>query len=147
MPQEYISPLCANECYLPDESLFFWHQKRVHYGCCRGAGTVPAFRIVLCSFIVVILPDLILADKSRTGTYGRCSVLKGHFIQPSSSLLPTNVCDLFSPFFLMAAQLDVLIKVEILNASHSENTEWNMRLISRLGSEFSQEAGVVFFFF
>lgn len=47
----------------------------------------------------------------------------------------------------MAAQLDVLIKVEILNASHSENTEWNMSLISRLGDEISWAAGVFFFFF
>lgn len=69
----------------------------------------------------------------------------------SSSLLPIllNQCLWFPPppfFFLMAAQLDVLIKVEILNASHSQNTEWNMRLISHLGDEFLWAAGVFFFF-
>lgn len=42
----------------------------------------------------------------------------------------------------MEAQLDVLIKVEILNASHSEGTEWNMRLIRNHSGGLSLAAGV-----
>lgn len=44
-------------------------------------------------------------------------------LHPSHPVKPMSVIPPPPLFFLMAAQLDVLIKVEILNASHSENTE------------------------
>lgn len=45
---------------------------------------------------------------------------------------------------MMEAHLDVQIKVKILNVSHSEGTEWNLRLIRYDSGEFFQAAGVFF---
>lgn len=85
---------------------------------------------------------VVLSSRAISYSLGRFCFL----LPPSHPVKPMSVIFFFSLFFLMAAQLDVLIKVDILNASRSENTEWNMRLISRFGDEFLWAAGVFFFF-
>lgn len=106
----------------------------------------PSFRLTLFLQTWAEQAHTAVVLSSRAISY---SLATFSFLLPPSPSCSTNACDFFSPplfFFLMAAQLDVLIKVEILNASHSQNTEWNMRLISHLGDEFLRAAGVFFFF-
>lgn len=62
---------------------------------------------------------VVLSSRAISYSLGRFCFL----LPRSHPVKPMSVIFFFSLFFLMAAQLDVLIKVEILNASRSENTE------------------------
>lgn len=126
---------------------------------------LPIFRAILCSLIIAIQSSVFLVDtvdreEKKTGMWSCC----GSFMWPWLSKVAQAFTLLFLPplpfpscqtpvwNFLMQAQLDMLIKVEILNASHSEDTEWSMRLIRSHSGVFFQPVGnlgtfFLFFFF
>lgn len=94
-------------------------------------------------------------DWNRNRLMGLCGFLKDCFflqhllsevLHSPSSFFTSGTTDIFCLRFLMEAQLGALIKVEILNASHSEGTEWNMGLISYHSGRFSRAAAGDFFF-